>query len=221
MNIMNMKKRIFALILTGLFIFAVAGRSGDDNGENSNADPLVIPDYITIQGEVFSTSLTELDLRDRGLTNSDIEPLKYMVNLRGLQLGGNEITDISSLAGLTNLTELILSNNKINNISPLAGLTGLTWLLLPTNQIVDINPLTELTNLIFLNLNVNQITNISPLAGLTNLTLGLGLNFNEISDISPLFGLNNLTGIGLEGNPITSEQIEELREALPNTQIDH
>jgi hypothetical protein len=159
-------------------------------------------DYITIKGEQYSTTLTELVLFGKGLTNADIEPLRYMTNLTYLDLGTNQISDISPLKGLTNLMELSLMQNQISDISPLRGLTNLTNLSLPLNQISDISPLKGLTNLTALGLFDNQISDVSPLAGLTNLT-GLDLDNNQISDVSPLKGLTNLTSLFLSDNPIT------------------
>jgi Leucine-rich repeat (LRR) protein len=159
-------------------------------------------DYITVKGEQYSTSLTELDLIGLNLTDADIEPLRYMTNLTFLDLWGNQISDVSSLKGLTNLTYLELGNNQISDISPLKGLTNLTGLVLGNNQISDVSPLKGLTNLMGLDLRGNQISDVSPLKGLTNLEL-LHLGYNKISDVSPLKELTNLTYLSLNDNPIT------------------
>jgi hypothetical protein len=95
--------------------------------------PEATPEYITIQGEQYSTSLTELDLSWRKLTGDDIFLLRHMKNLTQLNLSANEIYDITPLAGLTKLTELDLSYDKISDLTPLSGLTNLTILLLSTN----------------------------------------------------------------------------------------
>jgi hypothetical protein len=142
--------------------------------------PVPVADYITIKGERYSTSLKKLDLRGKGLTSADIEPLRYM----------------------TDLTTLFLVSNQISNFSPLAGLSHLTSLGLGDNQISDLSPLIGLTNLTALHLGLNQISDISLLVGLTNLT-ELGLASNQISDLSPLAGLSNLTYLDLGDNPIT------------------
>ena len=186
-----MKKQILALVLAVVAANMLAGCSDDIN------IPAVIPGYITIQGELFSVSLTELDLSGRALDNSDIEPLRYMVNLTSLMLWGNRISDVSALAGLVSLTNVGLGDNRISDVSPLAGLTNLTRLTLGGNQISDVSALAGLTNLTFLILGDNQISDVSALAGLTNLTtLDLALN-----------------------SEIDAEQIAALRAALPNTGI--
>ena len=157
-----------------------------------------VPNYITIRGEQFSTTLTELDLNGMGLTDEEIAPLRYMTNLHILELGStqfysNQISNISSLAGLTNLERLILRDNIITDITPLAELTNLTFLDLQGNQISDITPLAGLVNLTFLDLWYNRISDITPLAGLTDLHY-LSLDFNQINDWSPVEHIENVGG---------------------------
>ncbi|MCL2408904.1 MAG: leucine-rich repeat domain-containing protein [Oscillospiraceae bacterium] len=174
----------------------------------TNDDELVIPEYITIYGlgggisRQISTELTELDLGAFTATCEDIVPLRYMVNLTSLQLGGNRISDLTPLAELTNLTHLSLSGNEISDLTPLTELTNLTELNLVNNQISDLMPLAGLTNLTELDLRWNEISDIAPLAGLTSLT-HLVLWRNNISDIAPLAGLANLTELNLEENEIS------------------
>ena len=292
-------------------VFNEAGANTGMNGIiTAEVVPDEIPEYIVINGERYSTELTELEFDDVSLTNADIEQLKYMVNLQSLtiqnwvnpgnisdinplaelknltslklwsnqindisalagltnltvlDLGYNQINDISVLANLTNLTELILSSTQINDLSALAGLTNLTELILYSthindisvlakltnltrlnlietpvsdlsaladlthlsildlggNQIKDISPLAKLKNLTCLYLQDSQVSDISALADLTNLTW-LYLNDNKIRDINVLTELTNLKELYLKRNPLTSGQIEELQEALPNTEI--
>jgi Leucine-rich repeat (LRR) protein len=205
-------------------------------------DPSDIPGYITIAGMNISTSETELTLMNMDLTDEDIIPLRYMVNLTHLDLDGNNIIDISPLAGLVNLEMLFLQRNRVRDISPLAGLTRLEFLLLWDNVITDISPLTGLIRLEYLNLDENLISDIAPLArlnylhylylwdnditdisvlaNLTNLIF-LDLDENYITDLSPLFGLTKLEWLGIAKNrALTDAQINELRAALPDCEID-
>ena len=198
-------------------------------------------EYITTRGVEYSTDLTRLQLIGMNLTSADIEPLKYMITLTELDLRDNNISDISVLSGmtnleilwldineisdinalsnLTNLKSLTLGSNKIKGIDALKNLINLRWLLrLEDNEISDISGLGGLINLTQLDLNGNQINNASPLANFANLT-DLSLVGNQINDVSPLKGLTNLGTLLLSHNPLTAEQIAELREALPNTQI--
>ena len=52
-----------------------------------------------------------------GLTDEDILDLKYMINLRYLNLDNNDLTDLSPVSGLTELQHLSL--NKIPKMTDL------------------------------------------------------------------------------------------------------
>ena len=126
-----------------------------------------------------------------------------------------------SFAGRTysqRTTEIDAPFSSIKDISPLENLTNLTVLYLGFNNISDISPLESLTNLTKLFLQENSISDISPIANLMNLT-DLYLDSNNISDIEPLKSLTNLERVDLTGNPISQEQIDTLRRALPNCEI--
>ena len=196
-----------------------------DNGPAHNNEPhdpgQTQVTYITIHGETFSTSLTELILTDN-LTNADIAPLRYMTNLTELSLSGSQISDLTPLSSLTNLTSLtiaftqasnlsplsslsnlttlILEDNQISDIGPLANLTALDLLMLPNNHISDISSISNLTNLTILELSANQIVDISPLANLTYLSM-LFINENHISNVTPLANLPHLFAVQIWGNP--------------------
>jgi len=158
--------------------------------------------YITIKGKQYSTSLTELDLREMGLQDKDIVPLQYMKNLTKLTLGGNQISDLTSLSNLINLTELNMWNNQISNLTQLSELTNLTKIDLCGNQISDLTPLCGFKKLTWLLLDDNQINDITPLSGLTKLTV-LGLRENQISNLTPLSNFKNFKELYLHCNPIT------------------
>ena len=77
-------------------------------------------DYVTIGGQQYSTSLTELHLQSQHLEDEDIVHLRYMTNLTQLSLVNNEISDLTPLSGLHNLTDLFLNSNPISNWSPIS-----------------------------------------------------------------------------------------------------
>jgi len=126
---------------------------------------------IIITGAEYSTNITELKLNNKNLTNSDIEPLKYMINLRELELYGNNITDLTPLAGLINLRGLNLGeNHELSDITPLAALTELRWLNLTVTKVVDLTALAVMENLSWLNVSNNrELVDFTPLDGLINL----------------------------------------------------
>ena len=164
--------------------------------------PEPVVDFITIRGKRYSTSLFELDLSTNGLSNSDIIPVRHMINLEVLNLSGNQISDLTPLSGLKKLKVLFLYDNKrISDLSPLSSLKNLTDLGLYDNRISDLSPLSNLTNLTRLTLDDNQISDLSPLENLVNLT-ELGLRYNKVSDLKPLSGLRNLKKLNLGNNQI-------------------
>jgi len=191
-----------------------------------------IPAYITIAGVQVPTSTTHLTMDGRfgihlgvgfadgwirigrELTNADIQPLRYMVNLYHLGINDNNITAISPIAGLTNLRTLNIGNdnlnpgatrnNRITDFTPLRGLYNLERLYVNQLQITDLSvvPLRELPNLAILWAFGNNISDLSPLTGLTNL-LGIQLMNNNIANLSPLAGLTNLHWLNLYNNPVS------------------
>ena len=179
-----------------LFIFSACGGGGRDNdtqqttvGSNAvqtqppgQSEPGTLAGYVTIGGRQLSTALTSIVLDDMYLTDEDILPLRYMVNLTFLRLQRNQVTDLTPLAGLTNLTDLRLTGNQISDVTPLAGLTNLRNLLLADNQITDISPLVGLINLgLSMEDNPNQLT-------------GLNLGENQVADWSPVAHLERVRG---------------------------
>ena len=191
---------VLALVIAvGVF----SGGSGDPGGP-----PLKQAEVpsITIAGETYSTNERELRLQGMGLTDEDIEPLKYMINLTYLDLRENRITDLSALEGLTELRSLNLRQNDISDLSPLAGMTKMEELQLSggsgtngNSGVSDLSPLSGMTKLTFLSLPPGSaISDLSPLAGLTELQ---EISFDgswgnstssAISDLSPLAGLSKL-----------------------------
>jgi len=95
-------------------------------------------------GDILDTDLLELTHLDARYFNiANLDGIERLVNLRELDLYGNQIVDIAPLSGLTNLTDLILTRNQISDISPLSTLPNLTALQLRNNQIQDIRPLID------------------------------------------------------------------------------
>ena len=194
---------------------------------------------ITIAGETYDSSVTVLELNQKGIV--DLSPLAGMTQLTGLYLLGNDISDLSPLANLTQLQILFLSLNNISDLSPLANLTQLQRLYLSSNDISDISALKGLTNLETLNIDRNRIVDVSALNGMTKLSFltmignnvsdisvlqGLTkletayLSYNQIDDISALGGLDRLKALTLSSNPLSQQQIDKLKEALPGCDIE-
>ena len=84
------------VVLVALTTLTGGGGSGRGGGDLL---PTEVPS-ITIAGQEYSTDEKNLDLRGMGLTDADIQDLKYMVNLYSLNLRENNITDVSCLTEL-------------------------------------------------------------------------------------------------------------------------
>ena len=119
--------------MRGAGVLSDAGGGGGNGGDTGT--PLLtspVPS-ITIAGETYSTDERELELESMGLTDEDIQDLKYMVNLTRLTLSNNNITDLTPLKDLTLLRNLRLDGNDITDVSPLAGITSR----IPPDQVLD------------------------------------------------------------------------------------
>lgn len=219
------KKKVKPALIAGiaaLIVVAVGvgmalgggGGSGSGGGGGRNDRPLLEAEVpsITIAGQEYSTDLQKLDLQDMGLTDADIQDLKYMINLYDLRLSGNNITDLTPLAGLTQLENLMLRENQISDLSPLAGLTELQDLSLGGENagVKDLSPLAGLTQLESLTLSAKmEIEDPSPLENLTNLK-SLSVDGSQsgysgcFSDISFLGNMPNLTSAHLSVSELES-----------------
>jgi len=159
----------------------------------------------------------ELDLEWNYI--SDIRVLSELAYLEYLNLNDNQVVDISALSNLYNLRFLNIDSNQITDISALKNL-NLQELYIWLNSVTDIDALKTHTNMRQLDLQGNKIDNISSLSELTNLNY-LNLGGNKVSDVNVLSKLTNLTHLYLGGNPISDSDIESLKSALPNCEINY
>ena len=84
------------------------------------------------------TALREINVETKGETIEDINPLRDLVSLEVIALGGNRIEDISALADLTKLEDLFLQGNQISDLEPLVTNEGLGE---GDSVVLDDNPL--------------------------------------------------------------------------------
>lgn len=132
-----------------------------------------LPPFITKLNNLRYLWVKE-NSRLRGLLEEIPEDIGELVELRGLELNGHEITSIpASIAKLTKLEELNLGINDIETIpSEIGSLTNLTKLELYSNQFVSLpDEITELSKLTYLDLSNSPLqqlpTNIGNLQQLT------------------------------------------------------
>lgn len=174
-----------------------------NNLRNPSSEKYIKPEVasVTIQGQEYSTDLYRLELESAGLSDADIQDLKYMVNLSRLNLNGNNISDLSFAEDLPMLSDLRLEGNPVSDISPLARLTKLEYVCLRDTPVEDLSPLAGLTNLTELDLGgAGAALDLSPLASMTKLEY-LNLPADMLpTDLSPLAALVNLKNISFNGS---------------------
>ena len=123
----------------------------------------------------------------------------YPSNLTSLNLSGQNLTDIGEIDKLDSLVSLDLSQNRITNIYRLEySLSRLT--------------------LRSLNLSYNELEEVSALGALSALE-EIDLSGNKISSLQGLYRLEGLKTLKLGGNPLTQEQLDAFREALPDCEV--
>ena len=149
--------------------------------------------YLRNDVTAFSTRHSESSTR---YSSKDMRVLKYMDDLWALDIGHNAVDDLSFLYDLPNLRILILADNQVSDLTPIASLEHLEYLELFVNPLSDLTPLAECKNLI-----------------------DLHIGFCEIEDFSPLTGLTKLDRLWMSDNPFTQEDVDMLRAALPDCNI--
>ncbi len=165
--------------------------------------------------------LRRLDLLSNKV--KDITPLESLSNLEMLGIAkNNEITDIKPIIKLNNLNELDLSYGSIkdeNNSNYLIKLTTLEYLSIREAGIESFSMLKDLKKLKALTLwNIKDFSKIKGLNELTQLKYLIIKNCN-IEDIDVLKEMKDLLAMDLRNSQIELEQIEELKQSLPDCKI--
>lgn len=166
------------------------------------------PVEVKIGGEMFPVTVTELDLSDRELTNSQISNLRHMKQLKYLNLKDNYITDLSCLAPLTQLESLYFSNNNVTDISFMKNMDGLREISAENTGVSDISVLRGKTQLESVFFGDSYVTDITPISD-SRVLRYVGFNEAPIPDINALEGMTELETVCFAGCGITS--LEPLR----------
>jgi len=102
---------------------------------------------ITLRDAFVAAKLNLYDRPDDPGPITDISPLKDFVNLKSLNLEGQQVSDLSPLAGLTQMDWLNIRCNKVTDLTPLKGMTVLKALYAEGNPLNGLWPLQGLTSL--------------------------------------------------------------------------
>lgn len=137
------------------------------------------------------------------LTSDDLKIVKYMPNLRVLDIQAQQITDISPLFE-SNIEVLKLSCNPISSIEGIGSIKNLKKLVLNFTDISDLSPIVDLDKLTYLEVNDTKVTNLDATENLVNLTV-LRARDNKIEKITKLPTIDEKTKFELEitNNPLT------------------
>ncbi len=199
--------------------------------------------FVLIGGTQYEVGSAELYLSIVKLTDSDIENLLKMENLTDLTLTETVLSDMDFLTRLPNLKTLTvyfgsvgdysalkdmpaletlrICSSGVQDYSPFACLadTGVTVLDLGEGGSDDLTPLSGLTGLKELYLDHSALPeDISPLCSLTSLET-LDLSYTNLVDVTALSGMTSLKLLYLEDDQVSEEDIEALRQTLPDCEI--
>jgi len=178
---------------------AVARRLGKEPGQVEQSDLAEIEafdlsdDIVNIHALQAFVQLKQLNLAFSSV--SDISPLEQLHELRAIDLTSTRVSVLHPLRELLNLRELSLGNTPVDSLHPLKGL-DLASLVVRGTMIADVSPLGEMYGLRTLSLASTRVT-----------------------DIAPLFNLTNLEELDLRQCRVPHEDVERLRDALPNCTI--
>lgn len=128
---------------------------------------------IQVAEHTFRTDQTAFSTLHYGKSkthnNKGFTSLRFMKELRALDIGHNGFNDLSFLYEMPELRVLIIACNHFSDLTPIASLEHLEYLEIFSNEVTDLTPLAGLTNLMDLNIGYNKITDYSPLYELPNL----------------------------------------------------
>ena len=194
------------VIAAAVGVGALLGGGGEIPGEGGDSTGGGVSDAlapkVTIDGEAYSTALTELDLSDHVL--EDLTPLTAFTEVESLELVVSpSVPDLTPLASLTKLEELDITMEGsgaygYSDISALYGLTEFRSLRIRTYGLATLEGIQNLSKLTYLNLDGQGAVfpDLEPLGTLKELEeLRLPImepNIDSYMDLSPLAGCTAL-----------------------------
>ncbi len=179
------------------------------------------PEDLSTLENLGSLRILELD-DNPDLTGEAVDSLQHI--LGGCVISHSQLVYSAEIGGLTvpgDVEELDLSESGIADLAPMTNLYNLVTLDLSGNGLSNIYIFqytrSRLT-LVNLDLSDNQVQDITPIASLTALE-NLDLSNNRVDVLTPLKEMKKLKSLNLSGNPLSEEQISELRAALPDCAV--
>lgn len=163
----------------------------------------------------------ELTLSGELINDSDcVAGLKYLSELKEIDLSNNGLSDVSWLSSCTKLEKIDLSNNSIKNFNQIVDNQELTYLDVSNNIVNDISKLKFMKKISYLDLSNNDIEDISDLSTSYGLK-SLFINDNALTVFSDkLSGLENLKELGIGNCNIPFTEIISLKYLQNLTYLD-
>lgn len=165
-------------------------------------------------------TLRVLDMHENRLKKLP-EHVNWLRYLRQLDVSNNQLSEIhSGSLKLPYLEYLNLSNNQLSVLpSTLRYCKNLEELHLSGNALEKLPAFTSLKKLKVLDVSHNSLTEIPKLSRLRYLE-ALNLSHNELEEVPrSLYNLKAIKELDISGNNIPEQELQKLRDALPNTQI--
>ena len=152
-------------------------------------------DYYSVRTNV-ERILASMPGKAGELTTESTRSLKYCTKVKYMDLGHNNFLDtIDFVSYMPDLEVLIVGMTFVEDFYPLEDCPKLEYLEAMTSRLHDLRPLANLKNLKHLNICYNF----------------------AVTDITPLYGLTQLERLWIgKYDPVPPEQIEKIKELLPN-----
>ena len=125
--------------------------------------------------------------------------LNKLINLRTLDVYGNNLRSLSGIEGLSKLEELEVSNNKLKNLSGVENLFNITSITAIGNQLDSIKSVRTLPRLKNLEVGGNKLRNLNGIEGLPGLEW-LYAGGNRLTRLPDLKKIPNLSFVEFKWN---------------------
>jgi len=179
---------------------------------------VIVPDDVDgVESLVRLSSLRSISTGYWSAEASEPPPGPY--TLDSFVGSGASLCDLSALTSFKSLKEVGLGHSNAGDLTPLAGLWRLEAIYAENAPVHDISPLAGLKNLETLRLCSTLVSDLSPLAELRKLK-HLALDQTNVTDLTPLKGHDQLETLSIVGTLVSKEEVQALRQALPNCVID-
>ena len=189
----------------------------DSKGNFSNAMSPPVPKWlINLIGVDYFSSIVMLNIENSSVR--DISMISSLGNLRECRVSACEITDLSPFKNLTNLQRLTIRFCPVSDLGPISGMKNLRHLSLFNTEVTDVSAIRELTRLESISMGKIENIDLSPLRRHPSL-VSIDISRSKIENASALKTITTLKSLNVEGAAISTIQIREIGNALPNCVI--